>query len=430
MKAVFRTLTLVLTCTLFLGVTESRGCSMCKVTINGNTSVGNNEDSWRLGSRIWFETSKSGRLGCLFVGYDGHPQGGMNEAGLAFDGLAVYPRPVRNDPGKKEVSNPTEFLKEIMQTCKTAADVKGFALRYNRQKFFNNGEYMFVDKAGNYVVIEPDTLISGNDDRYLLANFCPSITSEEERLKNWGRYKRGRLFLNNHASDNSPDLVFALTDTMHECRKRIGGGTMYSYVANLNEGIFTLFFYHDFTHPITFNIQHELAKGDHALKLASIFPPNREYMRFTSIQTPRNNTSLLLVLFLGGGLFAFSSIFFLISLLWKASHREHDTRGRNAKLLLLSVSPMMLYYVTVLYRDEGVFFASAPFSDFNFSIHDLTAYMPFVLLVLIIPMLRFNRHVIRWSSWGFVAKSLFTLNNIAYLAFLALFFYWGLYTLS
>ncbi len=354
---------------------------MCKVTINGHTYVGNNEDSWRMGSRIWFESSKQGKLGCVFVGYDGHPQGGMNEAGLAFDGLAVYPKPIRNEPRKKEVSNATEFLKQIMQSCRTVEDVKRFAVQYNRQKFFNNGEHMFVDRAGNYVVMEPDTLISGNDDKYLLANFCPSLTSEEEKLKSWDRYKRGKMFLDNHASDTNPNFGFALTDTMHECRERIGGGTMYSYVADLDKGDFTLFFYHDFKRPITFNLQQELAKGDHELKMASIFPPNQEYLTFINTKTPRNNTSLLLFLFSGGGLFAFSSIFFFVSLLWKRSKLLHEIQGRNAKLLLVVVSAMMLYYMTVLYKDEGIFFASAPFKNFQFSLHDITAYIPFLLLV-------------------------------------------------
>jgi hypothetical protein len=417
-------------CILFFGLADCIACSMCKVTVNGNTYVGNNEDSWRMGSRIWFERSKPGKLGCVFVGYDGHPQGGMNEAGLAFDGLAVYPKPIRNDPRKKEVSNATAFLKEIMQSCRTVEDVKQFAIQYNRQKFFNHGEHMFVDKAGNYVVMEPDTIISGKNNKYVLTNFCPSITSEEDKFKNWDRYKRGKIFLDNHVNDTNPNLAFALTDTMHECRERIGGGTMYSYVADLNKGDFTLFFYHDFKHPITFNLQQELAKGDHELKMASIFPPNEEYLTFVNTETPRNNTSMLLFLFLGGGLFAFSFIFFLVSLFWKGSKGKNKIQGINVRSLLVVVSAIMVYYMTVLYKDEGIFFASAPFKNFQFSLQDITAYIPFLLLISMIPLLKMSVQALKGSFWGLISKSLFTINILFYVAFIALFFYWGLYNIS
>ena len=235
-------------------------CSMCKVTINGRTYVGSNEDSWRTNSRIWFEKGLQNGLGSVYVGFGDLPQGGMNEAGLVFDGLTTLPKQIKNDPTKKEISSPKDFLKEIMQTCKSVDDVKRFASQYNRQKFYNNGVLVFVDRTGKYLVMESDTLIIGSDDKYLIANFCPSNTSEEEKLT-WDRYRRGRMFLDNHKADTSSNFCFALTDTMHECRERIGDGTMYSFIADLDKGDFTVCFYHDFKHPITFNLKQELVKG-------------------------------------------------------------------------------------------------------------------------------------------------------------------------
>ncbi|MFL5742932.1 MAG: hypothetical protein ACJ75B_22120 [Flavisolibacter sp.] len=171
MKATAQILTLVLIFILPAGISDCIACSMCKVTVNGHTYLGNNEDSWRMGSRIWFESGASGKLGCVYVGYDELPQGGMNEAGLAFDGLTILPKPIQHDPLKKEISSPKDFLKEIMQTCKSVEDVKRFSIQYNRQKFFNHGVFLFADRTGNYLVMEPDTLIIGNDDKYLIANF-------------------------------------------------------------------------------------------------------------------------------------------------------------------------------------------------------------------------------------------------------------------
>jgi len=155
---------------------------MCKVTINGRTYLGSNEDSWRPGSTIWFENKTFGNYGAVYVGYnDGFPQGGMNEAGLAFDGLTIYPKDVRLDPSKKTVANPTAFIKEIMQTYQTVEDIKKYASQFNRQPF-NSSVLMFSDKFGRYLVIEPDTMIIGNDNKYIIANFCPSSTSDDQKM--------------------------------------------------------------------------------------------------------------------------------------------------------------------------------------------------------------------------------------------------------
>jgi hypothetical protein len=358
MKAILQTLILVLIFTLPVGISDCIACSMCKVTINGHTYVGSNEDSWRMGSRIWFETGTSAKFGCVYVGYDELPQGGMNEAGLAFDGLTTLPKPIKYDPLKKKISSPRDFLKEIMQTCKTVEDVKRFAIQYNRQNFYNHGVLLFADRTGNYLVMESDTLISGNDDKYLIANFCPSITPEDERLT-WDRYRKGKLFLSNHINDTSSNFCFALTDTMHQCRKRIGDGTMYSFVADLEKRNFTLCFYHDFEHPVVFNLQQELEKGNHVLQMASIFPPNKEYQKFLDFKTPQNNTSLLFFLFLSGGLFSLSSVFFFVSIFWHKQQLEKEKSTTNIKILLVAIGLVLLYYVTVLYNHQEVFFFPA-----------------------------------------------------------------------
>jgi hypothetical protein len=103
--------------TLLLQV-DGLACSVCKVTINGRTYLGNNEDNWRIGSRVWFEDRTFGNYGAVYVGYgDNFPQGGMNEAGLAFDGLTIYPKAIIPDPLKTTKTNSNTFLEK---SCKTA----------------------------------------------------------------------------------------------------------------------------------------------------------------------------------------------------------------------------------------------------------------------------------------------------------------------
>lgn len=118
MKIIYYCFQLVLTIILQFATLNSYPCSMCKVTVNGRTYVGNNEDSWRMGSKIWFERGTPEKLGALYVGYENmFPQGGMNEEGLAFDGLTTYPKTIKIDSSKKIFQTQEILLKK---SCKPA----------------------------------------------------------------------------------------------------------------------------------------------------------------------------------------------------------------------------------------------------------------------------------------------------------------------
>ncbi|HTE29283.1 MAG TPA: hypothetical protein VK666_02840 [Chryseolinea sp.] len=408
---------------------SSFACSVCKVTINGRTFLGNNEDSWRMGSRIWFETQTAGRLGVLYVGYgNNYPQGGMNEAGLAFDGLTISPKPIKLDASKKTISQPLNFLKEIMQTCKTVEDVRKYAIQYNRQPMLNNGEYFFADKLGNYLVMESDTMIIGNDDKYIIANFCPSITPRVERLK-WDRYRRGDLFLSNNMNHMNESYCLDLVDTMHECRGKLGDGTMYSFVADLDKSDFTLYFYHDYKHAVKFNLNAELAKGDHLLDMPTLFPANVEFQRLINYKIPQNNVWILAFFYLCAGLFTFSSLFFAFSALRNSKHTPEIRKYTGVKLLIVFLSAILLYYLFALFQNPTIFYFPAPYRDYQFSILNIVAYIPILMALLIVPLLRINLAVIKGRSWHIISKFLFSANNLAYLGLIALFGYWGFYNI-
>jgi hypothetical protein len=403
------------------------GCSMCKVTINGKTYLGNNEDSWRTGSRISFVNAPAGKLGALYMSYgDMFPQGGMNEAGLAFDGLTIYKKNIKIDPSKRNVTNFSEFVSDIMQNCKTVEDVKTYAYRYNRH-IIPNGELFFADKSGRYLIMEPDTMLLGNDGKYIIANFCPSITPESDRL-DWARYRRGRDFIARHQSGNGADYCLALVDTMHECREKLGDGTMYSSVANLSEGDFSLYFYHDYTKEVKFNLKQELAKGDRVIELASLFPDNIEYDWLVSYKVPQNDRRIFFFLLFCGAIFGVSAIFFLLSYLINV-FREGRTPDPHIKLrlVMIMICVPMLYYMIALIRTPAMFYSKAPFQDFQFSLKNIAAYLPFVPLLLIVPLIRVNLYLLRRKVWGLSSKLIFTLNNLVYITLILMFTYWGFY---
>lgn len=99
-----------------------RACSMYKVTDDGKTMVGCNEDAWRTTSRLWFENAKNtNEYGAGFTGSrlvasnKTAPQSGMNEKGLTFSRLvAYYPRQNNPFPNRIKITNEVDYLTDIL----------------------------------------------------------------------------------------------------------------------------------------------------------------------------------------------------------------------------------------------------------------------------------------------------------------------------
>jgi Acyl-coenzyme A:6-aminopenicillanic acid acyl-transferase len=409
---------------MLLSISNAIPCSMYKITMNGKTIVGNNEDSWRLTSRIWFEKGTEGKYGAAYVGYSDKPfaDGGINEYGLAWDGFTVLPRKLKDQSTKKHGFSFGD-MKTIMQKCKTVDEVYSI-LNQNNLSSLNGSMLLFIDKAGKYLVVEADTLIPGNDPTYVLANFCPSQTKDLSAVK-LGRYNRGVDFLKNKI-DTSINFCTALSDTMHECRKKTGDGTLYTNIYDLNEGIIYLYFYHDFKKSVRFNIKEELAKGDHVLGIPSLFPPNAEYKKLSAYKIPQNSISITVFLFFCKGLFLFSSIFFLMSYFKK---RRSQNQYVFITLLLFTVCAILLYYLNALSKNEAIFYFPAPYKDIEFSLLNIAAYIPFLILLLIVPLVRLNIKIFKETNRHIFSKYLFTINNLACLALIILFFYWGFFNI-
>ena len=155
-------------------------CSMFKVTMFGKTMVGNNEDYWNPNTRIWFEQGKNGEYGAAYVGFDDfYPQGGMNQAGLVFDGFSEDYKAISDTLGKKSLG--MDFLKEILKKCATVDDVKKYLSQHNLSGL-ETSMFLFVDRTGKYLVAEGDSLIIGDKPSYVLSNFYPSQVKDENEI--------------------------------------------------------------------------------------------------------------------------------------------------------------------------------------------------------------------------------------------------------
>ncbi len=421
MGAISQLVKIIMIALLLLSGTRQVACSMFKVTCHGKTLVGNNEDSWNVFPCMWFENGKKGEYGAVFFGYKDHfPQGGMNNQGLVFDGFSIPARPLKAMPGKKPVPDINGFISGVLKNCKTVDEAKVYIEQYN-YGVFPNGMLLFVDRTGKYLVMEPDTLLVGNDSTYVLANFCPSQTKDPGTVK-LARYIKGRRYLASK-TDTSMGFCRSVMDTMHVCRKRLGDGTLYTSVYDLSEGRIDLYFYHDFSHPLRFSLADELKKGDHTVAIPSLFRANKEFAALQRYQTPLNNRGLFWFLVADLLLFLVSFLFFFIGFI-RHLFKNPKSGFTFLRLLPAFISLALAVCCFVIIQDKSI--AYLGFNNFTVPAA-VASYVPMLLLLALVPLLWSNVLVIRRAAWPKFSVVLFSFDTVACLLFLLAFMYWGLF---
>jgi penicillin V acylase-like amidase (Ntn superfamily) len=199
---------------------KNKACSMYKITVDGKTMVGCNHDAWLTTPKIWFENAKQyNEYGTVFTGSRQvspnrtTPQSGMNTTGLVFSRLSsFYPKQNKRFEDRRKISNEADYLSGILHRCATVKEVKKYIQQFDHS-FFLNDVFIYIDSSGDYLIVEPYNFIEGKNPNYVLANFCPSITSDKQARK-LERYRNGSDFLKRHKAISSIDFSTALSDTM------------------------------------------------------------------------------------------------------------------------------------------------------------------------------------------------------------------------
>ena len=408
---------------------SAEACSMYKVTKDGNTMVGCNEDAWRTTSRIWFENAKNkNEYGAAFTGSRKTnpnlfaPQSGMNEAGLTFSRLASYfPKQSALSPHKIKITNEVAYLTDILHKCASVDEVKKYIEQYDHN-FFIDDVFIYIDNSGKYLVVEPYNIIEGDDAYYVLSNFCPSIT-DHEKARKLERYRNGEDFLKTHKINTSLSFCTALSDTMHVCRNRNGDGTLLTSIWDTKNGLVNIYFYHNYHSTLQFNLSEELAKGDRILNIASLFSENPEFKRLAEYKTPFNTPFLRILLVIIGGVLTLISLIFIMLFVRNRKSVNSYTIFMIASLLNL----LLTVYFFVLATNISIYYFDAPYKHYSSNLTSISSYIPFLLLLSIVPItfyvIRFIKNE-RRKSW---VKSLIVLNNLIYIASIIGFGYWGLF---
>lgn len=411
---------------------EIQACSMYKITIDGQTMVGCNHDAWLTTPKIWFENAKhQNEYGAGFTGAREvnnnrtAPQSGMNTAGLVFSRLTSH-YPKQNNPFSKrlKITDEIDYLSNILHKCATVSEVKKHIEQYDHSIFIND-VFIYIDSLGDYLIVEPYKLIEGDTPNYVLANFCPSITDNEQARK-LDRYRNGEDFLKSHSAKLSLEYCTALSDTMHVSRSRNGDGTLITSIWDTKNKSVNLYFYHSYDVAVEFVLAEELAKGDHIVSIPELFPKNSDFERLINYKTPSNTIELRILLVALAGLLAFFSFILSISLFRK---NKPTAVSFKSVLMFSAINLILIAYLFVLATNKNIFYFDAPYKHYGSDLISASSYSPFLLLLSIGPLIFYTINRLKSDKIRPWIKVILISNNLVYIILIAGFSYWGLYNI-
>jgi hypothetical protein len=270
MRRGFLTL-LVLVCLPLVIVADAEACTAFLVADENVVLFGNNEDFWNPLINMWFIPAGEATYGRVCFGYDDyHPQGGMNEKGLVFDGFATESRKVTRSLDKPVY--PGNIVNDVLGRCATVEEVIALFEQHNLA-FMERAMLMFADRSGDAVIIEGDEFVRKSGRFQIVTNFYQSQYQPEDYP--CPRYRKAHEMLSNSESFDV-DLCRRVLDAVHAERV---AHTLYSNVYDLKKGLVYLYHFHDFDNVVVIDLAEELKKGQHFVSIPTLFPEKEEWNR-------------------------------------------------------------------------------------------------------------------------------------------------------
>ena len=233
---------------------------------DGRVLFGNNEDYRDPETRVWFVPARDGRHGVMYLGFaNGFPQGGMNDAGLAFDGFATAEHPLTGQEGKLAMwGNP---IVRAMETCATVDEVVALLEGIDLRPLLTRAMLFFADASGDSVIVEGDTFLRKQGPFQLVTNFYQSDFDDD--LAQCPRFAAATEVLESRAPASVELCTRALSASAQRGQEV---ATLYSNVFDLEARTAHLYLFHDFEHAVVLDLAEELAKGARTLRLCELFP--------------------------------------------------------------------------------------------------------------------------------------------------------------
>jgi len=243
--------------------------SACTVFHASNDSFafgGNNEDWNDSDTYIYFYPPTEDSYGKAIVGYSGSYkiQGGVNEKGLFWDGLAAPYLEVINSNGKPYFNG--HIFDYILDTCKSCDEALVLLDQYN-MKILENAQIIIGDQYGDSFIIEGDVVHRKSDFFQVATNFYLS-EHPNPPYPCWRYNTALDMFENKQASELSLDFCTAVLDAVHQ---EGSYPTQYSTIYDLKNGLIHLYHNHNYEKVKIFNLTAEFSLGYHAYEIPALF---------------------------------------------------------------------------------------------------------------------------------------------------------------
>ncbi|ELR69481.1 hypothetical protein C900_05013 [Fulvivirga imtechensis AK7] len=231
---------------------------------SGKIYVANNEDYWYdVKPYIMIIPHSKKELARLWYGWDNFAQGGVNQAGLFFDGAVTPEQEVPEGYGKPKGN----LGDELLAKCKTVDEAIAFLEK--KKVALTNAHMMFGDSTGNAAVVEwvngIKKIVPIEDNRLIMTNFLLSDSSEEHQCPRYNAIESSvRQLSDEGKSINIQDISNAISKAIQPRQKNENGkegGTLYTTFINITDMKFALVYKQANTNTVALDLNAEFAKG-------------------------------------------------------------------------------------------------------------------------------------------------------------------------
>jgi len=237
---------------VLLNAASVAACTIFKTTTSERTLVGNTEDWVDANAKVWFLNATPEKHGRVFFGFaNGWAQGGMNDQGLFFDGIAGSAQDWRTVDHRKDY--PGNLCEKILEEATTVNDAIAYFEQYNFPSLIV-GIYVFVDATGSTAAI------SYAGDQLKIETFSTASFAKGYRGKN------AITLLN----ASPPIDIQSMAQILKKCQRRDNYSTQYSNVYDLHSLEFFVYPSTGSVNEFYFDLNTELSKGDHYYDLARL----------------------------------------------------------------------------------------------------------------------------------------------------------------
>jgi len=253
-----------------LKIPDGLACLILFITDGKEVLVANHEDWYASDAEVTFVPASPGKFGMVYFDFasEGTAQGGMNTAGLFFDGTAT-PKASYPDNSLKKNCNCYIWTK-ILEECSTVEQAIQYAKTY-RIPEIERVHVLFADSSGHSAIIgvydgklqvtrNPQ---SAKGSHQVLTNFNITDPSYGGELP-CRRFQTAEAMLKSDSSATVENLTKILSKTHQDSL------TVYSNIYNLTKKKVYVFSKRNFTRSFRIDLEKELSKGKHSVLISQL----------------------------------------------------------------------------------------------------------------------------------------------------------------